>query len=125
MDGEFKNNINTFLKNNAIWIAVGFVVIILITLIIFFLLNRNKTKKIDKTTYSISTNDWLDSLGGKDNILEISSRGSRLTLSLKEISLINETKLKELGVTSLLKMSNKLILVIEENAAKIEEIIKK
>ena len=40
-------------------------------------------------------------------------------------SLINETKLKELGVTSLLKMSNKLILVIEENAAKIEEIIKK
>ncbi|MBR2507028.1 MAG: PTS transporter subunit EIIB [Bacilli bacterium] len=125
MDGEFKNNINTFLKNNAIWIAVGFVVIILITLIILFLFNRNKTKKIDKTTYSISTNDWLDSLGGKDNILEISSRGSRLTLSLKEISLINETKLKELGVTSLLKMSNKLILVIEENAAKIEEIIKK
>ena len=125
MDGEFKNNINTFLKNNAIWIAVGFVVIILITLIILFLINRNKTKKIDKTTYSISTNDWLDSLGGKDNILEISSRGSRLTLSLKEISLINETKLKELGVTSLLKMSNKLILVIEENAAKIEEIIKK
>ena len=125
MDGEFKNNINTFLKNNAIWIAVGFVVIILITLIILFLFNRNKTKKIDKTTYSISTNDWLDSLGGKDNILEISSRGSRLTLSLKEISLINETKLKELGVTSLLKMSNKLIVVIEENAAKIEEIIKK
>lgn len=125
MDGEFKNNINTFLKNNAIWIAVGFAVIILITLIILFLFNRNKTKKIDKTTYSISTNDWLDSLGGKDNILEISSRGSRLTLSLKEISLINETKLKELGVTSLLKMSNKLILVIEENAAKIEEIIKK
>ena len=125
MDGEFKNNINTFLKNNAIWIAVGFVVIILITLIILFLFNRNKTKKIDKTTYSISTNDWLDSLGGKDNILEISSRGSRLTLSLKEISLINETKLKDLGVTSLLKMSNKLILVIEENAAKIEEIIKK
>lgn len=125
MDGEFKNNINTFLKNNAIWIAVGFVVIILLTLIILFLFNRNKTKKIDKTTYSISTNDWLDSLGGKDNILEISSRGSRLTLSLKEISLINETKLKELGVTSLLKMSNKLILVIEENAAKIEEIIKK
>lgn len=125
MDGEFKNNINTFLKNNAIWIAVGFVVIILIILIILFLFNRNKTKKIDKTTYSISTNDWLDSLGGKDNILEISSRGSRLTLSLKEISLINETKLKELGVTSLLKMSNKLILVIEENAAKIEEIIKK
>lgn len=125
MDGEFKNNINTFLKNNAIWIAVGFVVIILLTLIILFLFNRNKTKKIDKTTYSISTNDWLDSLGGKDNILEISSRGSRLSLSLKEISLINETKLKELGVTSLLKMSNKLILVIEENAAKIEEIIKK
>ena len=58
---------------------------------------------------------WVNSMKEADEIYVLDTGSGDNTVS----------KLKELGVTSLLKMSNKLILVIEENAAKIEEIIKK
>ena len=125
MDGEFKNNLNLFLKNYAPYIALGVVVLILISLLVLLLINRKKVNKKEEIKISTSSNDWIISLGGEDNIIETSSKGSRLTLNLKDITKIDETKLKELGVSSILKMSNKLILVLEDNASKIEQIIKK
>ena len=38
----FKDNVNAFLSNNALWIALGFVGIILITLAVLFIFNRKK-----------------------------------------------------------------------------------
>ena len=51
--------------------------------------------------------------------------GSRLSLKLENNELINKDKLKELGVSSVLVMSNKVTLVIEGQAEKVAEIIKK
>lgn len=126
MDGEFKNNINLFFKDYAFYIALFFVAIILVTLLVIFLIN--KKKKTTKEVVNQISNDsikWFDALGGDDNVIEISSKGSRLVVSLADPSNIDEVKLKELGVTSIIKMSNKLTLVIEENAIKIEQLLKK
>ena len=122
-DTTFKEDIGLFFKNNALFIAIGVALIIAITIIIILLVNKNKktdAKKIDVKSNLL----WLENLGGKENISNVESKGSRLSLTLIDVSKINEEKLKELGVSSIIKMSNKIILVVEDNAKKIEDLIK-
>ena len=68
---------------------------------------------------------WLLALGNKENIKEVSAVGSRLTINLEDKEKIDRVKLKELGVSSILVMSNKITLVIEGKAEKIAKLIKK
>ena len=68
---------------------------------------------------------WLLALGNKENIKEVSAIGSRLTVNLEDKEKIDRIKLKELGVSSVLVMSNKITLVIEGKAEKIANLIKK
>ena len=103
----------------AIFIAVGaLLVIAAIVLIVVF--SRRKGKKV-----SFKCDDWLLALGEKDNIKEIKAIGSRLNLVLLDKEKINRERLKELGVTSILVMSNKVTLVIEGQAEKIASSIQK
>ena len=68
---------------------------------------------------------WLLALGNKENVKEVSAVGSRLTVNLEDKEKIDRTKLKDLGVSSILVMSNKITLVIEGKAEKIAALIKK
>lgn len=127
MDGQLKENVNIFLKYNAIWIALAVVAIILITIAILLIVNRNKkVKKNPIPTISLDEDEWVKALGGQDNIVEAKAMGSRLTLTLKDDSLIDNETLKKLGVQSIMKMSNKLVLVVEKQAdLLLSKIIKK
>ena len=122
-DQSFKDDIGTFLKTNAIWMAIAVAVIILVVIVVILVSIKSKSKTNNKIETK-SNSSWLSALGEKDNIIEVESKGSRLTLTLRDSSLINDDKLKELGVTSIIKMSNKVILVVEDNAAKIEYLLK-
>ena len=113
---ELKENINKFFSSYAFYIAIGVVALIIIAIILILLLSKKKQPKINKQDVIINTNEWLIALGGKENILERSAVGSRLTLKLQDPSMIDEEKLKELGVSNILKMSNKIILVFEDQA---------
>ena len=68
---------------------------------------------------------WLLALGNKENVKEVSAVGSRLTVNLEDKEKIDRVKLKELGVSSVLVMSNKVTLVIEGKAEMIANMIKK
>ena len=68
---------------------------------------------------------WLTALGEKENVKEVSAVGSRLNINLVDKEKIDREKLKELGVSSVLVMSNKVTLVIEGKAEAIAESIKK
>lgn len=127
MDGQLKENVNNFLKYNAIWIAVSIVVLILITILVLLIVNRNKKSKRNVTpSISLDEDEWSKALGGNDNIIDAKAVGSRLTLILKDDSLIDSDSLKKLGVQSIMKMSNKLILVVEKQAdLLLSKIIKK
>ena len=116
---EMKDNMNEFLKNYAFWIALGIVVVIVITLVIIFVIRGNKKKSspIDNT----SGNDWTEALGGKENILEVNATGSRLTVKLQDINNCDKDKLKALGVSNIVTMSDKLVLVVEDKAELIKE----
>ncbi len=99
----------------VLFVATGILMIATVVVIIIFL----KKKKVVKVDNSL----WIDNLGGKDNIESISQVGSRINLVLKDKEAINKDNLKELGVKSVLVMSNKVTLVIENNAEDIAKAI--
>ena len=86
-------------------------------IVIFIILKRKKSKPF-------ISDDWFMALGGNENIKEISAVGSRLSLVLKDKEAIAREKLKTLGVSSVLVMSNKVTLVIEGEAERIANSIK-
>ena len=117
---ELKDDFNSFLKNYGIWIAVAVVAIIVATIIIIFVI-KNRKKGPAKIEDHTASSDWLTALGEKDNILEVTANGSRLTIKLKDQSIVDKEKLKTLGVTNIVTMSDKLILVVEDKAELIKE----
>ena len=99
----------------ALFVATGILMIATVVVLIIFL----KKKKVVKVDNSL----WIENLGGKDNIESVNQVGSRINLVLKDKEAINKDNLKELGVKSVLVMSNKVTLVIENNAEDIAKAI--
>ena len=97
------------------FVVSGLLLIAFIVVLIIFL----KKKKVVKVDNSL----WIDNLGGRENIASVTQVGSRINLVLKDKETINKDNLKELGVKSVLVMSNKVTLVIENNAEDIAKAI--
>ena len=118
-----KNDFEMFLKNYAWVIALAIVLIILITTAIILLANKRNKKPVKEISQA-SPSEWLEALGGKDNVLDVQSTGSRLTAKLANKDLVNRDKLTELGVSSIVLMSDKITMVTNLDNQKIIESIK-
>ena len=107
-------------KPLAVILVVMAVVFFLAALgiVIYLIISKKKEKQATGST-------WLLALGNKENVKEVSATGSRLSVVLENKDSIDRIKLKELGVSSILVMSNKITLVIEGKAEKIASLIKK
>ena len=116
---ELKDDFNAFLKNNALWIALVLVGIIVITVVVILLVNKKGNKKPEVKVAEKSA--WVEALGGEENIISSEAVGSRFVVNLKDKSLLNKEALKELGVTNFMEMSNKITLLLEDKA----ELVKK
>lgn len=81
---------------------------------------KNKDKNINSTYDEIILN-----LGGKENIVEMTARGSRLSIVLKDNSLLNIDALKNIGVEGVIVMTSKVTLVIGKDALKLKEYFEK
>ena len=68
---------------------------------------------------------WVFALGEKENIKEITATRSRLSVALVDNEKIDRELLKKLGVTSILVMSNKVTLLIEDKAEQVAASIQK
>ncbi len=63
--------------------------------------------------------NYLKALGGKENIVELDSCITRLRLTLKDTTIVDENKLKSLGASGVLKINNKNMQVIIGTKAEI------
>ncbi len=99
----------------AIIIAGCLIVVAVLIFLVIFFGKRKKNSIVDASA-------WLNALGGKENIASVSAIGSRINLSLKDKEKIDREKLTSLGVNSVLVMSNKVTLVIN-NAVDVAETI--
>ena len=111
---ELKTDVNNFLKNNALWIALALVGVIIITLVLILLLSKRGKKKEQPQIAEKSL--WIDALGGEENIISSEAYGSRLVVVLKDKTLMNREGLRVLGVTNFMEMSDKITLLLEDKA---------
>ena len=105
--------------NIIIWLAVLDALLLLVVVIMVIHFHVTKSPKV-----KVNNDEWFIALGGKENVKEINAVGSRLSLNLVDKDAINREKLKMLGVSSVVTMSNKVTLVIEGKAEKIAETLK-
>lgn len=119
---DLKNDFTDFLKNYAIWIAVALVAVIVIVIVLILFLNKTRKKKEPEIA---KKSEWIDALGGEDNIVSSEAYGSRLSLTLVDKTKINREKLTTLGVTSVIEMSEKITLLLEDKAERVKAEIDK
>ena len=109
------NSLIVLLDTVYLYLIIGgsALAVIIAVLLIFFLVRNKKPKKDD---FVVNANEWEEALGGKDNVVDAYAAGSRLNVQLKDAKLVNEERIKELGVSSIIKMSGKIVLVVEDKA---------
>ncbi|MFA7032390.1 MAG: PTS transporter subunit EIIB [Bacilli bacterium] len=123
---SFQDDLTSFLRNYGLYICLAIILLILLTILFIYVIPYLKKRKETKLSVpQRSGRDWLNALGGKDNIYDLLANGSRLSLRVKDPQLIDQAKLKEYGVTSIITMSSKVILVIENKANKIKDELEK
>ena len=93
---------------------------ILILLAIFFTLRYFKKKKETKINVEEKRkkdivfqdeNELFDLFGGRDNIVNVELKGSRLNIELKDTSLFKKEDIKNYFIENILIMSNKVVLI--------------
>ena len=87
-----------------------------IIITVYFVKSHKKKKQINNES-------WFIALGGKDNFSDVKGVGSRLSLVIKDKEKLDRQKLKELGVSSILTMSDKIVLVINNQAEDIANLL--
>ena len=55
-------------------------------------------------------------LGGKDNLIESSLRGSRLKIKIKSNEKIDQQKLKDIGIDNTIVMSDSITLILNDKS---------
>lgn len=123
-------NVNEFLSQNAWWLALIAAGLILVVALIIILTGvkrkkagAEKKKKINYKDKESVKSFYFEALGGEDNILEKGIVGSRIKLRLKDYSLLDKKKIEEAGVDAFIQMSDKLYLVVKEDASKVYSIL--
>ncbi|MBR3674891.1 MAG: hypothetical protein IKN69_01960 [Bacilli bacterium] len=106
---------------NPILIAVLIALGVIILGVLIFLLVKIFGKKRLKSLPIASKSEYFDALGGEDNYIDSSREGSRIIVHLKDYSKINKEKIKEAGVTGFIEKSDKLTLVVKDNAEEVYE----
>ena len=109
---------NSFLKQNALYLALGVVGLIIVVLLLCFFLSKKNGKK-EPSKIRGNKSKYIDSFGGNDNLVDYKLIGSRIEVHLKDYSKLDKEKLKSAGVDGFILMSNKLTLVLKGDAKEV------
>ena len=83
---------------------------LLVAVIMFiYLFNRRKNLKPDEKN-EIRYDGIIESLGGKENIVEIKNSGSRVEFQIKYKKDVDKEKIKENGINTVVMTSKKIMI---------------
>ena len=115
----FVSNMNDYFLQNLWWIVLVILLgISLLGVSLYFLLRQRKKKEKNK---EVKVSELAALLGGNENILSHELKGSRIILSLKDYSLLEEANLRALGVTGFIRKTDQITLVVKEKAKEVYE----
>lgn len=95
-----------------------YLIIILILVIVAFAIIKSKNKD-----FKIEANKLVVYLGGRENILEYNYTKSRLTVKLKDVSLVNKEMIQKLGAQGIVEVDNQLKIILGEDARQLTRYI--
>lgn len=88
-----------------------YLIIVLVMVIIAFAIIKSKNKN-----FRLEANKLVVYLGGRDNILEYAYTKSRLTVKLKDVSLVNKDSIQKLGAQGIVEVDNQLKIILGDDA---------
>lgn len=103
------NNFNFLLYG-----LIGLGIMLVFSLILALFIIRKKKPVKEKKTLAVSEDVFISHIGGKENIISYKLVGSRLSLELKDYSLVDKEALKADNIEGIIEMSNKIVLVKED-----------
>lgn len=98
---------------------VEYILIGLVLFVIALAIVRSKKKD-----FKIDANKLVESLGGKNNIIDYEFNKSRFIVTLKDVSLANKDDIQKLGARGIVEIDNQLKIIIGDNAEQIKRCIK-
>lgn len=108
------------------YILIAIAIILAIVLLYFGFTRFIKNKNLNQDSVStIDCQRLLVALGGKDNILDVKSSPSKVTVSLKNQDNINIEDIKALGASGIVEGSQNLSMIFGKQSPSIEEDLKK
>lgn len=113
MKNESIQQFASWLSSSSWWLALILVGILLVAITIVVI--TGKSKKEPKRQLA-SKDTYIACFGGVDNIVDKKLVGSRIAITLKDTTIVDQDKLKEAGVDAFILMSNRLTLVAKGDA---------
>ena len=113
MSNESIQKFASWLSSSSWWLAL--ILVGLLILAIVLVIVTGKSKKEPKRQLA-SKDTYIACFGGESNIVDKKLVGSRIAITLKDTSLVDQEKLKEAGVDAFILMSNRLTLVAKGDA---------
>ncbi len=113
MKNESTQQFASWLASSSWWLALILVGILAIAVVLVLLTGRGKKKEKRQLA---SKDTYLECFGGEGNIVDKKLVGSRIAITLKDTSIVDQEKLKDAGVDAFILMSNRLTLVAKGDA---------
>ena len=113
MKNESTQQFAAWLSSSSWWLAL--ILVGLLAAAIVLVIITGKKKKEPKRQLA-SKDTYLSCFGGEENIVDKKLVGSRIAITLKDTTIVDQEKLKEAGVDAFILMSNRLTLVAKGDA---------
>ncbi len=108
------------------YIFVIIAIIVALILLYFGFIHFIKNKRLDQDVKSsLPIDELLIALGGKDNIKEVRSTASKVTVSLNNQQLVDIEKIKSLGASGIVEGRENLSMIFGKQSENIEADLKK
>lgn len=104
-----------------IGIVVALVAVLIAALVAVIVVKHSKSKQRKEFTDKVAglAGTVVQALGGLSNIESVDSRMSRLSLVVIDSSLVNLEMLKENGLSEIIVMEKKIVIVVGDEASKL------
>lgn len=105
-------------------IFIGIVLAVLLLYIGFTRFIKNKDLK-QNITSTIDIQLLISALGGQENITDVKSSPSKLTVALKDNNVVEVTKIQQLGASGIVEGKGTLSMIFGKQSPLIEEDLKR
>lgn len=108
------------------YIAIAIMILIIAVLLYYGFIHfiKNKNLKNGQTESSIDIDKFLEALGGIDNISDVSHSPSKVTVILKNQSVVNIGVIQALGASGIVEGKETLSMIFGKQSALIAQDIK-